>query len=128
VELPTDLLPPPQWIADFATSVAGHVADADAAFQLDQQRGWNAMLQGTPLLEGYDRLGNLGFSEVRVTVDLAAAGPGFWRSAWRRITFRRPAAPSLRVAVGGEPVAMRVTAVVSRDAQGRWKTALSSAS
>ena len=123
-----DLLPPPQWIADFATSVAGHVADADAAFQLEQQRGWNAMLAGTALLEGYDRLANLGVSEVCVTLDLAAAGPGFWRGIWRFVTFRPPAAPTLRVAVDGDKVAMRVSATVSRDAQGRWKTALTSTS
>jgi hypothetical protein len=122
-----DLLPPPQWIADFATSVAGHVADADAAFQIDQQRAWNAMLPGAALLEGYDRLASLGLSEVRMTLDLAAATPGFWRRVWRTVTFRPPAPPSLRVAVEGEKVAMRVTATVSRDPQGRWKPTIDSA-
>jgi hypothetical protein len=84
------------------------------------------MLAGASLLEGYDRAVNLGVSEVRVTLDLAAAGPGFWLRIWRRVTFRGPAAPKFRIAVSGDRVAMRVSATVSRDAQGRWKTALSS--
>lgn len=116
----------PRVVGDIVKAIAADVADADAKFQLAQVSGWNRMLPGAALLEGYDRLSNLGVSEVRVTLGLAASGAGWLCRTWRRLRGQPAPEPLYRPALDGDTVSMTITATVSRDPQGRWLTVVSS--
>jgi hypothetical protein len=99
------------------------IADADAAFQITQQRDWNR-IAGRPLVEGFDRLANLGVTEVRVTVRLTAIRPPWYRRLWNRLwRLQDELAYRFHVKGDGSP-ALVFRATVARDTAGRWTAAL----
>ena len=110
----------PRPIADIVASLGQEVAEADAALQIGQQRGWNELAGGRPLLAGYDRLANLGVAEVRVTLALVAVRPGWLRRL-------AGAGPEIRYrpARAGEAASLELCAVIRRDGRGRWATEVS---
>jgi hypothetical protein len=111
----------PQPISAVLAAVQTEVAQADAAFQIAQQRDWNNLVAGRSLLEGYDRLANLGLAEVRVTLALKSVRPGWITRRWHRMTGKTDE-PSYRLAVGDETPTLQLTAVVRRTADGRFET------
>ncbi len=101
--------------------LAQQIADADAAFQISQQRDWNAMA-AHPILEGHDRLVNLGLKELAVSVALAVIKPPWYRRLWNWMR-QRTEEPRYRLqAVGDGKPALSFRAVIARDEQGRWGT------
>jgi hypothetical protein len=112
----------PEPVLALTTALQAAVADADAAFQIRQQVLWSRVALGTPLLEGFDRLANLGLVEVRVTMALVAVRPRWWRRLWNRLS-RAPDQIDYRLRTDADavtPAAMELSVVICRDAGGRW--------
>jgi len=120
------------WLADRASVVAllqslpEHVATADATFQLRQQLAWNALAASQPLLEGYDRLANLGLESVELTLALIAVQPSWWRRVLGAIFPRLlPASERFRlVHADDERATLRFTLRIRRDASGRFTASM----
>jgi hypothetical protein len=111
----------PQPISAVLAAVETEVVQADAAFQIAQQRDWNRMIAGRSLLQGYDRLANLGLEEVRVTLALKSVRRNWFIRLWHHLTGKTDP-PQYRLARGRETPTLRVTAIVRRNDQGLFET------
>jgi len=116
--------------ADLVRALAGEVAEADATFQLRQRLAWRDATGGaSAVLEGLDRLGNLGLQEVRFSLQLEPAPRPWYVRLWdflarrpvtRRDTFRF-ARPGGRNA--GAP-AFQISVTVGRSSGGAWDSTI----
>jgi hypothetical protein len=116
----------PRPVFDALAWIGNEVADADAAFQIAQQRGWNA-ITGHPLVEGYDRLANLGVAEVRVTVRLVAIPPAWYRRFINRVRGLEDEVRYRLHVPGDGPPSITFRATVARNEKGAWSSKLESA-
>lgn len=110
-----------QTLLALLTAIEAEVVEADARFQLLQANAWSAAGRGRPLLEGYDRLANLGLVQLSVTMALVTVRVPWWRRLCHWL-FRLAPEPGFRLATDpNEPSALRVTVTFARDEQGRWR-------
>ncbi len=113
-------------LARLLAILEAQVSQADAAFQIGQQMGWNEMIEGRPIMEGYDRLLNLGLTDIRLDLNLVAIPPGalfrFW--LWLRSLGKRAPMipePHYRLAYLGEDrISMNAVFHISRNRDGVW--------
>ncbi len=100
-----------------------HVTHADASMQLRQRLAWNRLVAGHPLLEGIDRLENLGVTEVQIGMCLEPTGIGWLARVWRhvRMLFGAVDVPKFRlVAPRKRRTQVSVTIRVTRQRDGSW--------
>jgi len=110
----------PQTLPALLMAIEAEVLAADARFQLQQANAWCTVQHGRPLLEGYDRLANLGLVQLTMSMALVAVRGRWWQRLYHWFIGLEPE-PRFRLATEqNEPSALRITVAYARDAQGRW--------
>ena len=110
----------PQTLPELLTAIEAEVLAADTRFQLLQANAWSTAQHGRPLLEGYDRLTNLGLFQLTMSLALVAVRGRWWQRLYHWFTGSEPE-PRFRLATEkNESSALRITVAYARDAQGRW--------
>ena len=138
MSLPTVTLSPFSGSLSFeelAQSLLKEVIEADALMQVRQRVAWREALKTAVVLEGTDRLLNLGLTEARFSFRLDPVGTSWAARAWKVLTEpfgkgwfarvawlwsthpRRFRLASPRAEAGG----LHVTLTMGRSADGHWQ-------
>jgi len=101
-----------------------HVVHADAWAQIRQRLAWSDLSPREPLLEGVDRLENLGLVEVQLGFSLEPAGSGWAArlSRWVRSLFGavETVGTFRLVAPGSQRAHLDVSVKIGRQRDGTW--------
>jgi hypothetical protein len=111
----------PLTVSAFLAAVEAEVIEADARFQVLQASAWHDASRDRPLLAGYDRLTNLGLTQLTVSVALEPVRVGLLRRFFNWLLGTTPEA-RFRLWSGDDTKApLRLAVAFGRDEQGRWK-------